>query len=99
MEKYSSGRRDTPAKGAGRETGARVRISPSPPSFGQLNLRFVFLIILIYNRLLSRLVTDILAGAAGESVPNLIFSFREKSGHVLFAEYMYLGQSIGSLHM
>ena len=31
MEKYSSGRRDTPAKGAGRETGARVRISPSPP--------------------------------------------------------------------
>ncbi len=34
MEKYSSGRRDTPAKGAGRETGARVRISPSPPYLG-----------------------------------------------------------------
>ena len=34
QEKYSSGRRDTPAKGAGRlEAGARVRISPSPPFF------------------------------------------------------------------
>ena len=31
MEKYSSGRRGTPAKGIGRETGARVQIPPSPP--------------------------------------------------------------------
>ena len=31
VEKYSSGRRGAPAKGVGRETGARVRISPSPP--------------------------------------------------------------------
>ena len=29
-EKYSRGRRDTPGKGAGRETGARVQIPPSP---------------------------------------------------------------------
>ncbi len=31
MEMYSSGRRGAPAKGIGRATGARVRISPSPP--------------------------------------------------------------------
>ncbi len=31
MEKYSRGRRGAPAKGVGRETGARVQISPSPP--------------------------------------------------------------------
>ena len=30
MEKYSSGRRGAPAKGIGRETGARVQIPPSP---------------------------------------------------------------------
>ena len=30
MEKYSSGRRGAPAKGVGRETGARVQIPPSP---------------------------------------------------------------------
>ena len=29
-EKYSSGRRGAPAKGIGRETGARVQIPPSP---------------------------------------------------------------------
>ena len=30
LEKYSSGRRGAPAKGIGRETGARVQIPPSP---------------------------------------------------------------------
>lgn len=30
MEKYSSGRRGAPAKGIGCESGARVRIPPSP---------------------------------------------------------------------
>ena len=30
-EKYSRGRRGAPAKGVGRETGARVQIPPSPP--------------------------------------------------------------------
>ena len=34
-EKYSRGRRGAPAKGIGRETGARVQIPPSPP----LNLK------------------------------------------------------------
>ena len=33
LEKYSSGRRGAPAKGIGRETGARVQIPPSPLSF------------------------------------------------------------------
>ena len=32
MEMYSSGRRGAPAKGVGRVTGARVQISPSPPT-------------------------------------------------------------------
>ena len=31
MEKYSSWWRGAPAKGVGRVTGARVRVSPSPP--------------------------------------------------------------------
>ena len=31
-EKYSRGRRGAPAKGVGRETGARVQIPPSPPT-------------------------------------------------------------------
>ena len=31
-EKYSRGRRGAPAKGVGRATGARVQISPSPPT-------------------------------------------------------------------
>ena len=31
LEKYSRGRRGAPAKGVGRETGARVQIPPSPP--------------------------------------------------------------------
>ena len=30
LEKYSRGRRGAPAKGVGRETGARVQIPPSP---------------------------------------------------------------------
>ncbi len=30
LEKYSRGRRGAPAKGIGRETGARVQIPPSP---------------------------------------------------------------------
>ena len=30
-EQYSSGWRGAPAKGIGRETGARVQISPAPP--------------------------------------------------------------------
>ena len=33
LEKYSSGRRGAPAKGIGRETGARVQIPPSPLPF------------------------------------------------------------------
>ena len=33
-EKYSRGRRGAPAKGVGRESGARVQISPSPPHLG-----------------------------------------------------------------
>ena len=33
LEKYSSGRRGAPAKGIGRETGARVQIPPSPLFF------------------------------------------------------------------
>ena len=33
LEKYSSGRRGAPAKGIGRETGARVQIPPSPLYF------------------------------------------------------------------
>ena len=32
LEKYSRGRRGAPAKGVGRETGARVQIPPSPPT-------------------------------------------------------------------
>ena len=32
MEKYSSWWRGAPAKGVGRETGARVRVSPSAPN-------------------------------------------------------------------
>ena len=35
-EKYSRGRRGAPAKGVGRATGARVQISPSPPSKSEL---------------------------------------------------------------
>ena len=31
METYSRGWRGAPAKGVGRETGARVQIPPSPP--------------------------------------------------------------------
>ena len=31
METYSRGWRGAPAKGVGRETGARVQISPAPP--------------------------------------------------------------------
>ena len=31
LEKYPRGRRGSPAKGVGRETGARVQIPPSPP--------------------------------------------------------------------
>ncbi len=31
-EMYSRGRRGAPAKGVGRATGARVQISPSPPT-------------------------------------------------------------------
>ena len=36
MEKYSRGRRGAPAKGVGRETGARVQIPPSPPTVNGL---------------------------------------------------------------
>ena len=38
MEKYSRGRRGSPAKGVGRETGARVQIPPSPPEKNCLHL-------------------------------------------------------------
>ena len=37
MEKYSRGRRGAPAKGVGRETGARVQIPPSPPRLSPEN--------------------------------------------------------------
>ena len=36
LEKYSRGRRGAPAKGVGRATGARVQISPSPPTKKEL---------------------------------------------------------------
>ena len=36
MGKYSSGSRGAPAKGVDRESGARVRIPPSPPYFWPL---------------------------------------------------------------
>ena len=39
-EKYSRGRRGAPAKGVGRATGARVQISPSPPSETPIEPRF-----------------------------------------------------------
>lgn len=37
------GRRGAPAKGVGRETGARVRIPPSPPSKNESLTRVIFL--------------------------------------------------------
>ena len=44
MEKYSRGRRGAPAKGVGRETGARVQIPPSPPKTDKFRLvSFYFL--------------------------------------------------------
>ena len=43
MEKYSRGRRGAPAKGVGRETGARVQIPPSPPEINTLIGVFIFL--------------------------------------------------------
>ncbi len=39
LEKYSSGRRGAPAKGIGRETGARVQIPPSPLFFSRKYFR------------------------------------------------------------
>ena len=39
LEKYSRGRRGAPAKGVGRETGARVQIPPSPPIIQYSTLR------------------------------------------------------------
>ena len=41
MEKYSSWWRGAPAKGVGRVTGARVRVSPSPPKIDKSRQRFV----------------------------------------------------------
>ena len=43
MEKYSRGRRGAPAKGVGRETGARVQIPPSPPNKKDLLLQVFFI--------------------------------------------------------
>ena len=43
MEKYSRGRRGAPAKGVGRETGARVQIPPSPPTKSKHEKVLVFL--------------------------------------------------------
>ena len=40
LEKYSRGRRGAPAKGVGRETGARVQIPPSPPEKALETSRF-----------------------------------------------------------
>lgn len=42
LEQYSSGRRGAPAKGVGRETGARVRISLAPPFKDKKTMNFVF---------------------------------------------------------
>ena len=41
-EKYSRGRRGAPAKGVGRETGARVQIPLSPLLFAIYVVRFFF---------------------------------------------------------
>ena len=38
LERYSRGLRGSPAKGVGRETGARVRIPPAPPRVEKYNL-------------------------------------------------------------
>ena len=43
MQKYSSGRRGAPAKGIGRETGARVQIPPSAFYFETWNCFLFFL--------------------------------------------------------
>ena len=42
MQKYSSWRRGAPAKGVGRETGARVRVSPSAPEKGTCKSKCFF---------------------------------------------------------
>ena len=54
MEKYSRGRRGAPAKGVGRETGARVQIPPSPPRNRQvITCRFF---VLNYDKLNERIL-------------------------------------------
>ena len=47
METYSRGWRGAPAKGVGRETGARVQISLSPP-LKKIKLNFLFEIKFFY---------------------------------------------------
>ena len=49
LEKYSRGRRGAPAKGVGRETGARVQIPPSPPRTAW-NLGFKLFLFLLFFR-------------------------------------------------
>ncbi len=57
MEQYSSGRRGAPAKGIGRETGARVQISPAPPLLSILTISLTnSFFIAKKNRLLSILL-------------------------------------------
>ena len=42
MRKYPRGRRGSPAKGVGRETGARVQIPPSAPSYSVLYTKTLY---------------------------------------------------------
>ena len=53
LEKYPRGRRGSPAKGVGRETGARVQIPPSAPKVPHLHLNLckcgTFLLYLFEN--------------------------------------------------
>ena len=41
MEQYPRGSRGSPAKGVGRDTGARVRIPPAPPLSGPFNSAYI----------------------------------------------------------
>ena len=51
MEKYSRGRRGSPAKGVGRVTGARVQIPPSPPSDNNPNTYVRVVLFFVKNSL------------------------------------------------
>ena len=79
MEKYSRGRRGAPAKGVGRETGARVRISPAPPhklikSSDDSELFFYFFLIanLFKFLILNLILATINIQPAKSNIPALI---------------------------